>query len=197
MRLRGAWVAAILAATLACGAAAAQDAGRGAALAEARCNACHGAAGISGIPDIPSLAAQQPGFITLQLILIREGIRHSPAMRAIVEGLADREIEDLAAHFGSLPPGAPPDRRPRDAALAAAGAALLGPRHCASCHLPSLAGRAQIPRIAGQREEFLRRALREYRDGMRIGADPQMNGAVVGLTDGDVAALAHDLAQRD
>jgi DNA mismatch repair protein MutS len=37
--------------------------------------------------DIPSLAGQQPGFITLQMILFREGIRQVPAMLAFAEGL--------------------------------------------------------------------------------------------------------------
>jgi cytochrome c553 len=39
--------------------------------------------------------------------------------------------------------------------------------------------------------------MREYRDGLRVGADAQMNGAVVGLIDAEIAALAHYLAQRD
>ena len=65
------------------------------------------------------------------------------------------------------------------------------------CHLPSLAGREQVPRIIGQREDFLARTLAEYRDGVRVGADSQMNGAMVGLTDAQIAALAHYLSQRE
>jgi cytochrome c553 len=118
-------------------------------------------------------------------------------MLAFAEGLPDRDIEDLAAHFAALPPGPPDDRRARDPALFAAGQALIGPRNCAVCHVPTLAGREQVPRIAGQREDFLARTLAEYRDGMRVGADSQMNGAVAGLSDAQVAALAHYLSQRD
>lgn len=196
MRLRHLLAAAVMAAALPA-IAAAQDAGRGAGLAEGRCTACHGADGRSQMPDIPSLAGQPAGFITLQMILFREGIRQVPAMRAFAENMPDRDIEDLAAFFAGLPPGPPGDRAPRDAALFAAGQALTGPRHCGVCHLPTLAGREQIPRLAGQREDFLARTLAEYRDGQRIGADTQMNGAVVGLSDADIRALAHYLAQRD
>jgi cytochrome c553 len=131
------------------------------------------------------------------MILFREGIRHVPAMQAFAAGLPDRDIEDLAAHFAALPPGPTEDRRARDPALFAEGQALMGPRHCASCHLPSLAGREQVPRINAQREDFLARTITEYRDGVRIGADTQMNGAVAGLTDAQIAALAHYLSQRD
>ncbi len=188
--------AAVLAVALP-GLAAAQDKGRGQALASGRCGTCHGEDGRSRIPDIPSLAGQQPGYVTIQLILMREGIRQVPAMQPFVENMPDQDIEDLAAWFSSLPPGPAEDRSPRDAALAARGEALMGPRHCMTCHLPSLAGREQIPRLTGQREEFLARTLAEYRDGQRNGADPQMNGAVFGLSDADIAGLAHYLAHRE
>lgn len=175
----------------------AQDRARGEQLAAGRCTVCHGADGRSAQRDIPSLAGQQAGFITIQMILIREGIRNVPAMKPFAEGVPDKDIEDLAAYFSSLPPGPPDDRRPRDPALAAAGEALIGPRNCAVCHLPSLGGREQMPRLTGQREEYLARALTEYRDGTRVGADTQMNGAVYGLSNAEIAALAHYLSHRD
>jgi cytochrome c553 len=196
VRLPRVLAAALLAAAFNTGAAA-QDARRGADLAAHRCVNCHGDNGRSEQLDIPSLAGQPAGFITLQMILFREGIRQVPAMAAFAEGLPDKDIEDMAAFFAGLPPGPSPDRPPRDAALYAAGQALSGPRHCGSCHLPNYAGREQVPRLAAQREEYLGRAMQEYRDGTRVGVDTQMNGAVVGLSDRDIAALAHYLAQRD
>lgn len=196
MRLARLAAAAVLAAAIA-PAAAAQDAARGAAFAAERCVACHGVDGRSRTADIPSLAGQPAGFITVQMILFREGLRQVPSMQAAAAGLPDRDIEDLAAHYASLPPGPPEDRRARDPALFAAGQALIGPRNCAVCHLPSLAGREQVPRIIGQREDFLARTMAEYRDGHRVGADPQMNGAVFGLSNAEIAALAHYLSQRD
>jgi cytochrome c553 len=190
-------LAAALLAAASPGLAAAQDARRGADLAAHRCTNCHGDDGRSQQQDIPSLAGQPADFITVQMILFREGLRRVPAMTAFAEGLPDRDIEDLAAFFASLPAGPPDDRLPRDAALFAAGQALSGPRNCGVCHLPDYRGRNQVPRLTGQREEFLSRTLREYRDGGRIGADTQMNGAVVGMTDAQIAAIAHYLAQLD
>nr|WP_245216919.1 c-type cytochrome [Neoroseomonas nitratireducens] len=178
-------------------AARAQDAARGAELAAHRCVNCHGENGRSGMADIPSLAGQPAGYITVQMILFREGIRQVPAMLAFAEGVPDRDIEDIAAWFASLPPGPPEDRRPRDAALFAAGQAIAGPRNCGVCHLPGYSGREQMPRLAAQREEYLARAMREYRDGQRVGVDSQMNGAVFGLSDAELDALAHYLSQRD
>lgn len=199
MRLAFSWAllgAALLGAVL-CLPAAAQDARRGADLAAHVCVNCHGADGRSQMEDIPSLAGQPADFITVQMILFREGLRAVPAMQAFAANLPDRDIEDLAAFFASLPPGPPDDRRPRDPALFAAGQALVGPRHCGVCHLPDFRGRNQIPRLTGQREEFLARTMAEYRDGRRSAADTQMNGAVYGLGNAEIAALAHYLAQRD
>ncbi|MDB5380271.1 MAG: hypothetical protein JWR00_4717 [Rubritepida sp.] len=195
MRLR-LLAAAVLAAAIP-GIAPAQDARRGADLAAQTCVACHGDNGRSQTEDIPSLAGQPADFITLQMILFRERIRQMPVMNDFAANMPDRDIEDLAAFFASLPPGPPEDRRPRDAALFAAGQALIGPRHCGTCHVSDFGGRAQIPRIAAQREEFLARAMVEYREGRRAGADTQMNGAVVGLSNAEIAAIAHYLAQLD
>jgi cytochrome c553 len=197
MRVARLVAAALVAAVVFSGPATAQDARRGAALAAHACVNCHGSDGRSQERDIPSLAGQQAEFITLQLILFREGIRRVDAMNAFTAGMPDKDIEDLAAYFASLPPGPPDDRRPRNPDLFAAGQAAAGPRHCAVCHLPDYRGRNQVPRVAGQREEFLVSALTAYRDGRRAGADTQMNGAVARISDADITALAHFLSQLD
>lgn len=199
--MRRVWLtlaASLLAASLPATSASAQDAERGRALADTRaCATCHGAAGISALAGSPSLAGQHTDFTTLHLVLFREGLRRVPAMQAIVRGLTDGQIEDLSAHYARLPPAAPPDRGPRDAARFAHGQQRAAAMGCGTCHLPHYAGRANIPRIAGQREDFLALTMREYRDNIRVGADTQMNGLLHGVSDADIDALAHFLAQLD
>lgn len=146
---------------------------------------------------MPSLAGMPAEFITLQMILFREGLRDAPPMPQFAQGLSDAEIERIAAFYASLPPGPAPDRGPRDAALMERGEALAGRMHCGVCHLPDYRGRAQMPRLAGQREDFLAQTLKEYRDNRRVGTDTQMNGLMYGVSDADIAALAHFLAQRE
>lgn len=162
-----------------------------------QCATCHGVEGRSEMPNVPSLAGMPAEFITLQMILFREGLRDAPPMPQFAQGLSDTQIEQIAAFYASLPPGPAPDRGPRDAALAARGEALSGRMHCGVCHLPDFRGRAQMPRLAGQREEFLAQTLKEYRDNRRVGTDTQMNAVMYGVSDADIAALAHFLAQRD
>ena len=196
MKLRVSLAAVLLAAAFSLPAIA-RDPARGAEIAAERCAACHGMDGKSTVAEIPRLAGQQSGFITLQMILFREGIRQVPAMQAPTEKLSDTDIEAVAAYYAGLPSAAPEDRTPRDAALMARGQAISAARNCGVCHLPNYAGRAQMPRLTHQHEGFLAHTMAEYRDGQRIGIDTQMNGAVQGLSNADIAALAHYLAHQD
>ena len=88
-------VAAVLAAT-ACLAgatpASAQDPARGQALSSQACANCHGADGRSQTPGVPSLAGQPADFVTLQMILFREGLRNAPPMPEFARGLSDPDI---------------------------------------------------------------------------------------------------------
>ena len=161
------------------------------------CAACHGARGVSDIPEIPSLAGQPADYLILQMILFREQLRAVPAMAGQLQGRNDDALARIAAFYAALPPVAPPDRGTRDAALMARGAALSGRMQCGSCHLPDYSGRANAPRLSAQREDYLVHALRDYRDNTRIGTDTQMNGLMYGVSDADIAALAHYLAHRD
>ncbi len=174
----------------------AQDAARGAALAEERgCGACHGSRGVSAVPLMPSLAGQQADFLVLQMILFREGLRQVPAMAEPSRGLSDGQIMDLGVWYASLASAPKADRGPRDAARAERGARLSAERNCNACHLPDYSGRANVPRVNHQREDFLVHTLTEYRDSLRVGADTQMNGVMHGLTNDDIRAIAHHLAQ--
>ncbi len=178
--------------------AAAQDAAkRGEALAAARnCAACHGERGVSATPSFPSLAGQQREFIALQLVLFREGLRDIPAMQEPSAGLTDEQVEELGAYFASLPHAPPPDRARRNVGLYNNGAALSNRLRCGVCHLPNLVGQNQVPHIAGQREDYLAGTLKAYRDSTRHGTDTQMNGVMQGLSDAQVDAIAHYVAQR-
>ena len=149
------------------------------------------------MPIIPSLAGQPAEFLTLQLILFRETIRRVPAMTAPAQGLTDEQVEDLAAWFATQPSTRRADRGPADPALLARGAQLSAARNCNACHTTTYAGRANIPRINHQREDFLDHTLVEYRDGGRVGTDTNMNGLLYGLTDADIRALAHFLAHQE
>jgi cytochrome c553 len=159
-----------------------------------QCAACHGADGNSTTPNIPSLAGQPEFFLLNQLILMREGVRQVEVMAPFIMGLTDAEAEAIAKHFAALEAKASGEII--DPALAERGAGLAANLRCASCHLPSFAGQNQMPRLAKQRADYMIEAMKALRDDKRSGADTQMTAVIIGVSDADLAALAHYAASR-
>jgi cytochrome c553 len=154
-----------------------------------QCGGCHGEDGNSKLENIPSLAGQ-PAFFTLNaLILMREGVRKVEAMTPFVKDLTDADVQALADHYEKLP--SKPSDEKIDPALAERGAKIAAQRRCESCHLPSLSGQQQMPRLAKQRIDYMIHAMKQYLTDSRSGADTAMTAAIFGLRDEDIAALAH------
>ena len=171
----------------------AADVAAGKAKATEICAGCHGENGISQMENIPSLAGQLDQYIQWQLVYFRAGSRKNEAMQPIVEQLNNDDIRNLGAYFASLtPPKAAPDN---DADLSKKGAQAAVGRRCASCHTDSFAGTKAVARLTGQREEYLSKALRDYKSGARFGgAGGAMTDVAYPLNDEEIVALAHYLA---
>ena len=153
------------------------------------CGGCHGEDGNSTIEKLPSLAGQPDFFILNQLFLIREGVRPIAPMADVVRNMKDEEMEALASHFSKLAPKASEERI--DPELARKGEALASKMRCVSCHLPTLGGQKQMPRLARQRIDYLFESMKSFRDNRRSGADTAMTAVIVGASDADLLALAH------
>jgi cytochrome c553 len=159
----------------------------------ALCAACHGAQGNSQIPSIPSLAGQPKTFIENQLVLIREGIREVPQMKGLLDKITDEEFVSLANYFAAQKP-AKATTSAVDNATYLRGQETAKKMLCGTCHLPNYVGQNQIPRLAGQHEEFLVLSIKQFRDGNSPGRDTNMTASVQGVKDADIADLAHYLA---
>jgi cytochrome c553 len=160
----------------------------------ALCGGCHGEDGNAKIDKIPSLAGQPAFFVLNSLFLMREGVRKVDAMTSFVKDLTDEELDGLSKHYAALP--AKPSGEKIDAALAQKGAAVATQRGCVSCHLPTLEGQEQMPRLAKQRIDYLIPTLKSYRGAPRPGADTAMSAAIAGASDEDIAALANFAASK-
>ncbi len=66
-----------------------------------RCDRCHGVNGNSTDPRMPALAAQRVDYLRKVLHAYRTGVRKSPQMAAMSDGLTEHDIENLAAHYAS------------------------------------------------------------------------------------------------
>jgi cytochrome c553 len=158
------------------------------------CSGCHGENGISQMENIPSLAGQPDLFVQWQLIFFRSGTRKNEQMQPIVETLSNEDVRNLGAYFASL--AQPQDKKPDDNPdLSQKGAQAAVGRRCASCHTDSYAGTKAVARIAGQREEYLVKALHDYKSGVRSGGGmAAMADVAYSLSDEEITALAHYLA---
>jgi cytochrome c553 len=158
------------------------------------CAGCHGDAGISQTENIPSLAGQPDQFTQWQLVFFRSGARKNDLMQPIADQISNEDIRSLGAYFAALTPPKPatPDDNPD---LSQKGAQAAVGRRCASCHGDSFAGTKAVARLAGQREEYLSKALHDYKSSVRSGgAGAAMAEVAYPLSDEEITALAHYLA---
>jgi cytochrome c553 len=171
----------------------AADVAAGKAKAEL-CVGCHGENGISQMENIPSLAAQPDMFIQWQLVFYRAGARKNEQMQPIVEQLNNEDIRNLGAYFAQLAP--PKAKQPDDNPdMSKKGAQAAAGRRCASCHLDDYAGTKAVARVAGQRQDYLLKALHDYKSGVRSGGGmAAMASVAYSLSEEEIEALAHYLA---
>jgi cytochrome c553 len=158
------------------------------------CLACHGASGVSETPLTPSLGAQPAFYVVAQLFLFREGRRDNEVMTAQAKGLKDDDLRGLSEAIAKLP--APPvPKSGLDKERFERGRKATEGRHCTSCHGADWSGHKNVPRVANQREDYLFKALKDYRGGKRVGyGNAVMPETVAGLDDKPLEDIAHYLA---
>lgn len=159
----------------------------------ATCLACHGEKGISETPEVPSLAGMPADATLIQLFLFRQGTRKIEIMNDVAKDLTDDDLRKLGEHFAKLTP--PKGKEPADPAIVARAQAASAKNHCASCHNPDYSGRDQMPRLSGQREDYLLKAMRDYKSKQRPGYEPTMDEVMRPVTDPEIVDLAHYLSR--
>lgn len=157
------------------------------------CSGCHGPNGSSQLKDVPSLAGQPKIFIENQLVLIREGMRDIAQMKGMLDNVPDSELTALAVYYASLPVAKPTAKR--QAALFTRGETLSQEMRCGICHLPTYVGREQMPRLAGQREDYLLYTMRAMKANQAVGRDSIMIASLYGISDEDLQAISHYLSR--
>ena len=147
------------------------------------CFACHGEHGQSETENTPSLGGQQAPYALIQLFMFREKLRTFDPMNEMAKSFTDDDLRTFSDFIATLPKPQPP----ADAAI---------PRgcrrrwrsstqnHCNSCHKADFSGGDNVPRIANQREDYLAKTLREYKDNTRHGYDGTMADVMGSVTRG-------------
>ena len=158
------------------------------------CLACHGENGQSNTPLTPSLGAQPAFFLNIQIFMFREKIRVVPLMNQMTQGVSNNDIKALAEAISKLPPPQPPADAPNVARMEATRT-LAEQNRCNICHGGNYAGGENVPRIAGQREDYLAKTLREYKSNTRRGYDAAMADVLHSVSDEQIGDLAYFLSR--
>ena len=160
----------------------------------ATCLACHGENGVSETSEVPSLAGMPADFTLIQLFLFRQGTSKIEIMNDLARDMSDDDLRKFSDYFARLTPPKASGEAP-DPQIAARAQAAIAKNHCGSCHNPDFSGREQMPRLAAQREDYLLKALRDYKTAQRPGYDATMDEVIRPVTDQDIADLSHYLAR--
>ncbi len=122
------------------------------------CGGCHGSHGVSTDAATPSLAAQDPQYLTRALKGYRT-TRKNDTMARVAAALTDQEIDDIVAFYATQKskPAEDGEHLIRDIT-----------DKCNRCHAGDIDNPAlAIPLINAQDKDYLTLALRAYRDGKR------------------------------
>jgi cytochrome c553 len=171
------------------------------------CAECHGLDGAGNHIKFPRLAGQKREYIVKQLNDFRAGRRKNDGgqMQKTATELDEEDIPRVADWFSKQEPpwpkptieGEPDLARARRLATSGTDAAP----GCLSCHSatsPYLYDRPIVaPRLAGQRDYYIAKQLKDFRDGRR-GNDPDgiMRQIALKLDDAEISALAVLLSQN-
>lgn len=160
------------------------------------CARCHGS-GRSGPLSalVPRLHGQPVERLLAALRDYQARQRSSGIMQVAVSGLNDRQLQELASYFASLPPLPPARISDRESIARGREIALRGvPERevpaCAGCH--SATALPVYPRLAGQNLPYIVSRLSAWRSGQRVRTDTAKIMAPIAqrLTEEQIADVA-------
>ena len=159
------------------------------------CAACHGGDGRSEMAGTPVLAGQHSLYAITQLFLFREGRRSNEAMVGLAKQMKDADLRGFSDFIGTLAPvPAPAPATPLDAARMKRGQVLAQEHKCVFCHGADLDGGQGVPRIGGQKEDYVLMTLQGYKSGERPAYTRAMPEALSQVPAADLDLLAYYVA---
>ena len=156
------------------------------------CFACHGPNGNSTNPEFPVLAGQSWRYTYIQLRDFKEGRRNAPAMSPMATDLSRDDMILLGNFFAAQKPA--PIAFKADGARVEAGRKISDAVLCPMCHLGGFVGQNEIPRVAGQHPEYIRKQLQDFKARRRTNDAGNMTSVAGTLSDDDIENLSHYIA---
>ncbi len=159
----------------------------------ALCSGCHGENGVPVDPEYPILWGQQYFYIYTQLRDYAAERRSNEIMSPIAAEYDRDQAKQLAEYFAAQPwPDIPAETLEGDFKLAEKG--ITGGQ-CSACH-GKWQGDSRIPRLAGQQVGYLRKAMLDFKNEIRMNA-PDKISTMKQLDEDTIDALSRYLATVD
>lgn len=173
----------------------------------AACTPCHGREGRAAADGYhPRIAGKPAGYLYHQLLNFRDGRRAYGPMVALMSGLPDAYLREMAEHFaaldlpyaGPVPAALPPEVRERGRQLALQGDAARQLPACAACHGPALTGmQPAAPGLLGLPRDYLIGQLGAWVNGERRAHAPDCMADIARRLQGaDLVAVSTWLAAQ-
>jgi cytochrome c553 len=156
------------------------------------CFACHGPQGNSTQGQYPILAGQTWRYVYIQLKDFKEGRRSDPLMTPMAASLSRDDMVALGNYFAAQK--AKPVAFKPEAARVEAGKKVSDAVLCPMCHLGGFVGQNEIPRVAGQWPDYVRKQLHDFKARKRTNDGGNMTSVAATLSDDDIENLAHYIA---
>jgi cytochrome c553 len=155
------------------------------------CFACHGDKGAAPLEKSPILAGQEFYYLYVQLKDFKSGLRKSDIMGPVVQALEPEQLKLIAQFFAKQT--WPTIAHTQDPSKMAAVKPALDAGACISCHLGDFRGNSRVPRLAGQKVDYLTQTMLDFKSKARSNA-PAMGSLLTTFSESDLTSLADYLA---
>lgn len=157
------------------------------------CEGCHGVVGYTNAYptyNVPRLGGQHAEYVVAALKAYQDGERKHASMLGNSISLSEQDMQDIAAYVAKF--------RSVNADLPVTGNIVAGKEKataCGSCHgEDGNSTDSSFPRLAGQYESYIVKALMEYQTGVR--SNPMMAGLAASLSEEDIKDIAAYYAKQ-
>jgi cytochrome c553 len=152
------------------------------------CFACHGPDGNSTVGEYPILAGQSWRYIYIELKDFKEGRRKDEQMSPMAAQLSTEDMMLLGEFFAAQKQA--PIKIQVDSAKVEAGRKTSDAVLCPMCHLGGFVGQNEIPRVAGQWPQYIKKQLADFKARRRTNDAGNMTSVASTLSDADIENLS-------
>lgn len=152
------------------------------------CGYCHGKDGNSVKNYIPNLAQQNAEYLLKQFEMFSSGERKSYVMQQLSRSLSAAEKINLSLYYSSMQVAASEE---------ISGSTIGHDKYqgfCFACHGEKGLGNKDLPRLAGQKKEFLVKTLTAFKEGKKSRSTSPMVKIMGAVKDSDIEPLADYIA---